>query len=201
MGGFRQIGAGTLLNPAPVVMVSCARAGEKPNIITLAWAGTVCTKPPMLSLSIRPERHSHDIIKQTGEFAVNLVSRSLLEACDWCGVKSGRDVDKFLACGLTAIPAAGLRDCPAIGESPLHLSCALRDIIPLGSHSLFLAEIIQVSVQERLFASDGSMDLRQAHLMAYSHGRYQGLGPQEGFFGFSVARPEIRERRMRGAKK
>ncbi len=194
----RDIGRGTLLSPTPVVMVSCAKENQTPNIITLAWAGTICSDPPMLSVSIRPERHSYDIIKDTGEFVVNLVGEELLRACDWCGVKSGRDVDKFAACGLTAVPAASLHQAPAIKESPLYLSCRVRQSLPLGSHTMFLADILSVQAEDSLFDEAGRLDLQKAGLIAYSHGEYSRLSQVIGFFGYSVARPEVLARRLPG---
>lgn len=194
---FRQIGAGSLLNPSPVVMVSCAREGGRPNIITLAWAGTVCTSPPMVSISVRPQRYSFDLIADSGEFVINLVGRDLMKACDWCGVRSGREEDKFTACGLTAVPAEGMRLAPAIAQAPAYLSCIVRERKALGSHTLFLAEIVAVGIQEELFSPDGSMDLHRADLVAYVHGEYAGLKTPEGFFGYSVARPQVLARRLR----
>ncbi len=190
------IGKGTLLAPTPVVMVSCARMGEAPNIITLAWAGTVCSDPPMLSVSVRPERYSHDIIADTGEFVVNLVSRELLKACDYCGVKSGRDMDKFAACGLTpeAVPALGC--APAIAQSPLTLACRVNRRLDLGTHTMFIADIVETYAAPSLMDGKGKLDLHKADLVAYCHGDYTALSEPIGFFGFSVAGPEVLKRRM-----
>lgn len=192
----RSISPGTLLSPTPVVMVSCAHEGRRPNIITLAWVGTVCSDPPMLSISVRPGRYSHDMILGSGQFVVNLVGRSLLRACDLCGVRSGRDIDKFEACGLTAVPAEGLDVAPAIAQSPLTLSCRVRSHQALGSHTLFLADIVAVQADDGLFDQGGRMDLLKADLVAYSHGQYSALGETLGFFGYSVARPEVLARRL-----
>ena len=178
--------AGNLLNPTPVVMVSCAGRQSRPNIITLAWAGTVCSEPPMLSVSIRKERYSYSIIRESGEFVVNLVSADLAKACDFCGVKSGRDLDKFSAMNLTAAPAPGLSVAPLIAESPLSLSCKLEQVMELGSHDLFLGRILQVAVEDSLLDSMGKLDLKRADLIAYSHGEYLRLGEELGRFGFSV---------------
>ena len=177
---------GNLLNPTPVIMLSCATDSEGPNIITLAWAGTVCSEPPMLSVSVRKERFSHHMIAESGEFAVNLVSDKLVRACDFCGVKSGRDTDKFKACGLTASPAPGLSRTPLIAESPVNLSCRVVRILELGSHDMFIGRIVQVSVEESLLDEKGKLDLNRAKLIAYSHGEYQALGKTLGRFGFSV---------------
>lgn len=193
---FREIGPGTLLSPTPVVMVSCADQKLRPNIITVAWAGTVCSDPPMVSVSIRPERYSYGLILDSKEFVVNLVSLSLLSACDYCGVKSGRDEDKFAACRLTAEAVPGLRHAPAIAQSPLYLACRLEQVIALGSHAMFVGEVVSVGAQDRILMPDGRLALDQADLVAYAHGRYYGLGEMEGFFGYSVARPEVLRRRM-----
>ena len=177
---------GNLLNPTPAVMVSCATETERPNIITVAWAGTVCSEPPMVSVSVRKSRFSHHMIRESGEFVVNLVSASLARACDLCGVKSGRDMDKFAAAHLTAAPAPGLAHAPLIAESPLNLSCRVEQILELGSHDMFLGRIVQVSVEEALLDEKGRLDLGKADLIAYSHGEYLRLGKAVGRFGFSV---------------
>ena len=130
----------TLLNPEPAVLVSCGSL-EKPNLITVGWCGTICTQPSMVSISIRPERYSHHLIKESGEFVINLTTEKLVRATDWCGVKSGRDVDKFAACGLTAAAASKV-GAPLLAESPLNMECRVTQIIPLGSHDLFLAEVV-----------------------------------------------------------
>jgi flavin reductase (DIM6/NTAB) family NADH-FMN oxidoreductase RutF len=193
---FVPFKTGTLLAPTPVVLVGCAAPGAAPNLITVAWTGIICSDPPMLSISVRRERHSYGLIAASGQFTVNLVSRSLLKACDFCGVRSGREVDKFKACGLTALPAEGLDLAPCVAESPLYLSCWVDRQMDLGSHTLFLANIVHVGVQQELLEENGRLALERADLVAYSHGDYHLLGPREGFFGFSVARPEVLERRM-----
>jgi len=195
---FRPIGATPYLSPVPVVMVGCAdpEAGFRPNLITVAWAGTCCSRPPMLSISLRKERHSYALIKRTGEFTVNLVSEKLLNAMDFCGVKSGRDIDKFEALGLTAIPAPALDFAPALAESPAFLCCKVRQILPLGSHDLFLAEITQVCVGEEYFTETGAINEKRMALVCYVHGKYRSLADEIGFFGFSVAKEDVRRRRM-----
>ncbi len=182
---------GNMLYPLPAVMVSCASAAGEKNIVTVAWAGTVCTNPPMLSISLRPERHSYGLIRESGEFVVNLVTRRLARACDWCGVRSGRDYDKWAECGLTPAPAAKLELAPAIAESPVSIECRVRDVLELGSHHLFLADVAAVQVEESLLDERGRLDLGRAGLVAYSHGEYLELGRRLGSFGYSVRkRPE-----------
>jgi flavin reductase (DIM6/NTAB) family NADH-FMN oxidoreductase RutF len=194
--GFIELKPGTMLAPTPVVMVSCASENAAPNIITIAWAGTVCSEPPMLSVSVRPQRHSYGIIRESGEFAVNLVSRALVRATDLCGVKSGRDGDKFALCGLTPFALGSLRWAPGIAESPAVLGCKVEQEISLGTHGMFIARIVSVHVRDDLAQEDGKLDFGKAGLVAYSHGEYTGLSSPLGFFGFSVARPEILKRRM-----
>lgn len=177
---------GNMLYPLPAVMVSCASAAGEKNIVTVAWAGTVCTNPPMLSISLRPERHSYGLIRESGEFVVNLVTRRLARACDWCGVRSGRDYDKWAECGLTPAPAAKLELAPAIAESPVSIECRVRDVLELGSHHLFLADVAAVQVEESLLDERGRLDLGRAGLVAYSHGEYLELGRRLGSFGYSV---------------
>ena len=177
-----------MLYPVPAVMVSCARKGEKPNIITVAWAGTVCSDPAMVSISVRKERYSHDIIKETGEFVINLTTRKLARATDYCGVKSGRDVDKFADMHLTAAPSVKI-EAPAIAESPVNIECKVKQVLELGSHDMFVAEVMAVNVDESLLDEKGTLHLSDADLIAYSHGRYYGLGDFIGKFGYSVQKP------------
>lgn len=197
---FQSLTPGTLLCPVPAVMVSCASENERPNIITIAWAGTVCSQPPMVSIAVRKERFSHHILLESGEFVVNLVGEEQLKAADFCGVKSGRDADKFAACGLTAVPVPEMTFAPAIGECPLYLACKTRQVIELGSHDLFIGQIVGMGVQEALMDGAGKIDLKKARLTAYSHGIYHSLGPALGFFGYSVAAPDVYERRMKELK-
>ena len=189
-----KLNPGTMLSPIPAVMVSCAKAGEKPNIITIAWTGIVNSEPPMTYISVRKERYSYDIIKDSGEFVINLTTEDLAFAADWCGVKSGRDVDKFEAQSLTAA-ASEVVACPSIGESPVNIECQVRDVIELGSHDMFLAEIVSVSVDEKLIDEKGAVHLEKARLTAYSHGHYYPLQKEElGRFGYSVMKPKTRRR-------
>ena len=180
----------TLLNPKPAVLVSCGSL-EKPNLITVGWCGTICTQPSMVSISIRPERYSHHLIKESGEFVINLTTEKLVRATDWCGVKSGRDVDKFAACGLTAAAASKV-GAPLLAESPLNMECRVTQIIPLGSHDLFLAEVVACDVEESLLDEKGKLCLDKARLIAYSHGEYFALGKQLGTFGYSVRKKPLR---------
>lgn len=176
---------GNMLYPVPAVMVSCGREGEKPNIITVAWAGTVCSSPAMLSISVRPERYSYQMIKETKEFVVNLVTKDLVYAADYCGVKSGRDVDKYTEMKLTPSPSKFVK-APGIAESPVNLECKVIEVKKLGSHDLFLAEIVGVSVNEKFMDKNGKFNLNSTGLVAYSHGEYFELGEKLGSFGYSV---------------
>ena len=176
---------GNMLYPLPAIMVSCARRGEKPNIITLAWTGTVCSDPVMVSISVRKERYSYDIIRETGEFVINLTTEALAYATDFCGVKSGRDVDKFTEMGLTAGKAEKVL-CPIISESPVNLECRVVNTLDLGSHTMFIAEVLAVDVSEDYIDEKGRFDLNSAKPLAYSHGEYFGLGRKLGKFGYSV---------------
>ncbi len=176
---------GNMLYPLPAVMVSCQRPGEKPNIITLAWTGTICSSPAMVSISVRPERYSYDIIRETGEFVINLTTEKLTRATDWCGVRSGRDFDKFKEMNLTAGKSVHVA-APLIEESPVNLECRTTQVLELGSHHMFIAEIVGVDVDERYLDEDGKFRLNEAEPMVYSHGEYFGLGKKLGSFGYSV---------------
>lgn len=176
-----------MLYPVPAVMVSCGRPGEKPNIITVAWAGTICSDPAMVSISVRKERYSYNILLETGEFVINLVNRRLVRAADYCGVRSGRDVDKFQEMRLTPLPSAKV-GAPGIEESPLNLECRVRQVIPLGTHDMFLADVVGVTVDEQYLDEKGTFHLNDSGLVAYSHGTYFELGKKLGTFGFSVKR-------------
>ena len=203
MNSFRTFDPCTLLAPVPAVMVTCAgkEEGARPNIITNAWAGTVNSDPPMVSVSVRKNRFSHHIIKESGEFVVNLVDQERCKAVDFCGVRSGKDVDKWQACGLTPMPAIGMEHAPAIAECPAYLACKVRQVLELGSHDMFIGEVVGVQVRDDLFAADGSLHLEKAGLVAYNHGVYQRTAEVMGFFGYSVARPEVLERRMKNYEK
>ncbi len=176
---------GNMLYPLPVVMVSCKRENEKANIVTIAWAGTVCSSPAMVSISVRPERYSYDIIKETGEFVINLVTEDLAYATDYCGVKSGRDVDKFKEMKLHECSGVNVK-APGIAESPVNIECKVKQVIPLGSHDMFLAEVVGVQVDDKYMDETGKFNLNSTGLVAYSHGEYFNLGEKIGKFGYSV---------------
>lgn len=175
---------GNMLYPIPAVMVSCGTM-EQPNIITIAWAGTVCSNPAMVSISIRRERYSYDLIKNSKEFAINLVTKELVKQADYCGVKSGREVDKFKEMKLTPIRGNKIA-APSIGESPVNMECIVKDIIQLGSHDMFLAEVAGVTVDKKFMEQTGKFRLNDSGLVVYSHGEYYGLGELLGKFGYSV---------------
>jgi flavin reductase (DIM6/NTAB) family NADH-FMN oxidoreductase RutF len=177
----------TLLYPVPIVMVTCADSAGKPNIITVGWIGTVNSEPPMVSISVRKERYSYKLIREKGQFAVNLTTEKLAFATDLCGVKSGRDVDKFQLTGLTAKKASVI-DVPIIEESPAALECVVKNVLELGSHDMFIAEVVAVQADESLLDEKGKLVLEKAGLICYSHGKYWTLGRELGFFGYSVAK-------------
>lgn len=176
---------GNMLYPVPAVMVSCQREGEKPNIITIAWTGTICSDPAMVSVSIRKTRYSYEIIRDTGEFVINLTTKRLTKAADYCGVRSGAQVDKFAQTGLTPCKSKVVK-CPGIAESPVNIECRVTQILCPGSHDLFLAEVANVGVEEELLDETGRLHLNRDGLMAYAHGSYYELGRQLGTFGYSV---------------
>ncbi|MCI5800581.1 MAG: flavin reductase family protein [Oscillospiraceae bacterium] len=173
-----------VLAPVPPALVSCGTV-EKPNVLTVAWTGIINSTPAMTYVSIRPERYSYGLIRESGEFVINLTTAALVRAADLCGVKSGRDLDKFEACGLTAAPASKV-SAPVIAESPLSLECRVKEVLPLGSHHMFLAEILAVDVEARYLDEKGKLHLQQSGLAAYAHGEYYALGKKIGSFGFSV---------------
>ncbi len=177
-----------MLYPVPAVMVSCKRPEGKANIITVAWAGTICSDPAMLSISIKPERYSHDIIADTKEFVVNLVGTDLTRACDYCGVRSGKDHDKFKEMHLTEYVSDYMKT-PAIEESPVNIYCKVKKIEKLGSHDMFIAEVVGVTVDEKYMDEKNRFDLGAANLITYSHGEYFSLGKKMGKFGYSVKKP------------
>ena len=176
--------AGTLLAPLPAVLVTCGTK-ERANVLTIAWTGIINTIPPMTYISVRPERHSYSIIKETGEFVINLTTSAMAKETDFCGVRSGRDIDKISRCRLH-LTAGETVGAPVIEESPLSLECRVTEIKELGSHHMFIAEITKVRLEERFMDSKGKINLQQAGLMAYSHGEYFALGRKLGDFGFSV---------------
>ena len=176
---------GNMLNPVPAVMVSVTDKDGRSNIITVAWAGTVCTNPPMVSISVRPSRYSYKMIEDIGEFVINLTNESLVKACDYCGVVSGRDVDKFKKTGLTPIPMEHVR-AMGIGESPVNMECRVTEKRELGSHTMFIAEVVGVTVDDSYMDETGKFHINESGLVMYSHGEYFALGKNLGKFGFSV---------------
>lgn len=177
--------AGNMLYPLPVVMVSVADKEGKSNILTVAWAGTVCTNPPMVSISVRPERYSYHMLKETGEFVINLTTRDLAKATDYCGVRSGRDVDKWKEMNLTPVPSLEVK-VPSIAESPVNIECREHHVEELGSHHMFVAEVVAVQVDDAYMDEKKSFHLSQAKPIVYSHGEYYLLGEKLGTFGYSV---------------
>lgn len=175
---------GTFIYPIPAVMVSCGTM-EKSNIITVAWTGILNTNPAMCYISVRPERYSHNIIKENGEFAINLTTRQLAYATDWCGVKSGRDVDKFKEMKLTK-EKANIISVPLIKESPVSVECKVKEIVPLGSHDMFVAEIVAIDADEKYIDEKGAFDISKCDLIAYANGGYYPLESKIGKFGYSV---------------
>lgn len=175
---------GTMVYPVPPVMVSCGDM-ENSNILTIAWTGIICTDPAMTYISVRKERFSYDIIKNSGEFTINLASSRLAKAVDFCGVRSGKDLDKFKECNLTK-EAGTETSCPMIKECPISIECKVKEIKELGSHDMFLAEILAVNVDEKYLDDTGKFDMEACDLLAYSHGQYYSLGERLGKFGFSV---------------
>lgn len=176
---------GNMLNPVPAVMVSVTDKEGKSNIITVAWAGTVCTNPPMVSISVRPSRYSYQILEETGEFVINLTNESLVKACDYCGVVSGRDVDKFAKTGLTPIPMEHVH-AMGIDESPVNMECKITEKRELGSHTMFIAEVVGVTVDDQYMDENGKFHINESGLVMYSHGEYFALGKKLGKFGYSV---------------
>ena len=181
----KAVWKGTVLTaPVPPVMVSCGTM-ERSNIITVAWTGTVNTKPPMTYVSLRPSRHSYGIIKEAGEFVINLTPKDLIQKADYCGIYTGAKVDKFKKCGFTKAPASQV-SAPLIDECPVNLECRVTQILPLGTHDMFLAEIVAVHVAEHLIDESGKLHLEKAHLSAFAHGDYYVLGQKIAPFGVSV---------------
>lgn len=176
---------GTLVYPLPAVLVSCGDA-VRSNLLTVAWTGTICTNPAMLYISVRPERYSYDIIRSNMQFTVNLTTADMVRATDLCGVRSGRDIDKWAATGLHPRPGEAV-ECPSVDESPISIECRVKTIMPLGSHDMFIAEVVNVLADEAyLDLATGKFDLERAGLMSYSHGGYYAQGGKLGTFGFSV---------------
>jgi flavin reductase (DIM6/NTAB) family NADH-FMN oxidoreductase RutF len=192
---------GTMIYPLPAIMVSCGSSEEDFNIITISWTGTICTNPPMCYISIRPERHSHAIISKTKEFVINITTEELAYATDWCGIKSGKDFNKFKEMKLTP-QKAQLIKAPLIGESPISIECIVKEIKQLGSHDMFIAEVVAVNVDEKYINPENqAFDLSLAKPISYSHGKYYKLGDFLGGFGFSVMKPKTKKRLSKTHKK
>ena len=185
---------GTLLAPVPVVMVSMADAAGRANILTVAWTGIVSSEPVQVYISVRPERYSYHILKETGEFVINLTTGAMARATDFCGVRSGRDMDKLAAAKLAVEPASKL-SAPVIAQSPLALECKVREIIPLGSHDMFLAKVVGVTIDNQYMDDRGKFNLNASGLTAYSHGEYFELGKKLGSFGYSVRKPAKKKKK------
>lgn len=183
---------GNMVYPLPAVMVSCADQSGTSNIITVAWTGTVCTNPPMAYISVRPERYSYEMIRQTGEFVINVTTKDLVYATDFCGVRSGRDVDKFKEMKLTKEKASVVA-APMIGESPVNIECKVTEVKELGSHHMFLAEVVAVHVDDAYLNENQKFELGKAEPIAYSHGEYYELGSLLGTFGYSVKKKKTHE--------
>ena len=186
--------AGNMLYPLPAVMVSVTDGKGQDDIITVAWTGTICTNPPMVYISVRPSRFSHHMLMETGEFVINLTTEKLTRATDYCGVRSGRDVDKFKETGLTREKAEFVK-APMIKESPVSIECRVTEVKKLGSHDMFLAEVLAVHADEEYMDENNRFDLNRARAMVYSHGEYLGIGKKLGTFGYSV------KKRRKSAKK
>lgn len=184
---------GNMLYPLPVVMVTAADEEGHDNIITVAWAGTVCTNPPMVSISVRPERYTYRMLHETGEFVINLTTEKLAFATDYCGVRSGRDGDKFQALGLTREEASQVC-APLLGESPVNLECRVKQVLELGSHHMFVADVLAVHVDPELLDERGKLHLDRSRPIVYSHGEYYGLGSMLGTFGYSVKKKKKKKR-------
>ena len=179
--------ASNMLYPVPAVLIGCRDNEGRDNLMTAAWAGTICSDPVMVSVSIRKERFSHDIIENTGEFTISLTTSELARATDFCGVRSGRDIDKFKEMKLTRLASLKI-GAPGADESPVVMECRVKQILRLGSHDMFIAEVVNVSVDERYLDEKGRLELEKADLIAYSHGEYFALGKRLGKFGYSVRR-------------
>lgn len=177
--------AGNMLYPLPAVMVTAADGMGRDNIITVAWAGTICTNPPMVSVSVRPSRYSYEMLKETGEFVINLTTEDLAFATDYCGVRSGRDVDKFKETGLTRENARFVQ-APMIQEAPVSIECRVKEIKELGSHHMFIADVLAVHAEESFIDKNNKFRLNDSRLLVYSHGEYMALGKSLGHFGYSV---------------
>ena len=189
---------GNMVYPLPAVMVSTADKKGNTNILTIAWTGTVCTNPAMVYISVRPERYSYHMIKESGEFVINLTTEELIRATDFCGVRSGKDMDKWKECRLTEGRAVSLEYAPVIEESPVNIECKVKSVQELGSHHMFLAEVTAVQADEKYMDENGKFELNKTGLLAYSHGEYLGLGKRLGTFGYSVRKKTAGKKKKGG---
>ena len=186
---------GNMVYPLPAVMVSAGNKEGKTNILTIAWTGTICTNPAMVYISVRPERYSYNMIKESGEFVINLTTEALVKATDYCGVKSGKDVDKWKETGLTPVKSESLKYAPSIEESPVSIECKVKKIEELGSHHMFIAEVTAVTVDDSYMNDNNKFELNKTGLLAYSHGEYLGLGKKIGTFGYSVKKKTSKKKK------
>ena len=197
----REFKGSVLLNPVPVVMITCRNKEGKENVFTVAWTGTICTKPPMLSISVRPERLSYEYIKETMEFTVNMPHKKQTRETDFCGVRSGRQLDKIKECGFTMVEGKDI-NVPFIKECPVNIECKVKQIIPLGTHDIFLAEVVGSHVNENLMDENDKIHLEWANLISYSHGEYFPISNEPiGKFGYSVAKKKEVEKKVEEVKK
>ena len=185
---------GNMVYPLPAALISCGDIAGKTNLLTVSWLGTICSDPPMCYISVRPSRFSHEIIRQTGEFVINLTTADMANVTDWCGVKSGRDHDKFKECGLTPASATIVK-CPIIFEAPISIECKVKEIKPLGSHDMFIADVVNIIADDRYIDPEtGAFSLAASGIIAYSHGSYYSLGKRIGKFGWSVMKDKTKRR-------
>lgn len=190
---------GNMLYPLPAVLITVADKQGTPNVFTVAWTGTICSDPAMVSISVRPQRHSYHMIEETGEFVINLTTKKLVYATDYCGVKSGRDEDKFKAAKLTPVMAEKVK-APLIEESPVNIECKVKEIVKLGTHDMFLAEVVAVHADEAYMDENGKFSLAKAEPIVYSHGTYYALGKELGTFGYSVRKKKSKKAARAGKR-
>ncbi len=183
---------GNMVYPVPAVLVSVGDKEGRTNLLTIAWTGTVCSDPPMAYISVRPSRYSYEMIRSSGEFVINLTTDKLVRAADFCGVRSGRDTDKWKECHLTAAPAKSLQYAPILAESPVNIECKVENTLELGSHDMFIARVTAIQVDSAYMDDKGRFDLNAAGLIAYSHGEYMTLGEKLGTFGYSVRKTKAK---------
>lgn len=191
---------GNMIYPLPAALISCGSKPEDYNLITISWTGTICTNPPMCYISVRPERHSYKLIEESGEFVINVTTKAMAKQTDWCGVKSGRDFDKFKETGLTPAPASVV-SCPIVEEAPISVECKVKEIVKLGSHDMFIADVVNVMADDRYIDPEtDSFSLAKADPLAYSHGHYFSLGENQGRFGWSVMKKKIAKKKKKNKK-